>query len=105
MRKVLALTLGVLLVAGAAFAQEPAEVPLFFAVGIPSNALPTIDGDNSDWAWVDRSFEVTIDDMNPLTGGADDSDDLFIDLIIGWSDANNRVSAHDSRPRRLPDRR
>ena len=82
-----------MLVAGAAFAQEPAEVPLFFAVGIPGGALPTIDGDNSDWAWVDRSFEVTIEDMNPLTGGADDADDLFIDLIIGWSDANNRVHA------------
>ena len=75
MRKVLALTLGVLLIAGAALAQEPAEVPLFFAVGIPGGALPTIDGDGSDWAWVDRSFEVTIDDMNPLTGGADDADD------------------------------
>ena len=67
MRKILALSLGTLLVAGAAFAQEPAEVPLYFAVGIPSNALPTIDGDNSDWAWVDRSFEVTIEDMSPLT--------------------------------------
>ena len=31
--------------------------------------------------------------MNPLTGGADDADDLFIDLIIGWSDADNRVRA------------
>ena len=93
MRKILALSLGTLFVAGAAFAQEPAEVPLFFAVGIPGGALPTIDGDNVDWAWVDRSFEVTIEDMNPLTGGADDADDLFIDIIIGWSDANNRVHA------------
>ena len=92
MRKVLAFSLGVL-VAGSAFAQEPAEVPLFFAVVIPAGALPTIDGDHSDWGWVDKSFEVTIDDMNPLTGGADDADDLFVDLMIGWSDANNRVSA------------
>ncbi len=92
MRKVLAFSVGIL-VAGSAFAQEPTEVPLFFAVGIPAGALPTIDGDHSDWGWVDKSFEVTIDDMNPLTGGADDADDLFVDLMIGWSDANNRVSA------------
>lgn len=92
MRKVLALSLGVL-VASSAVAQEPAEVPLFFAVGIPAGNLPTIDGDNSDWAWVDRSFEVTIDDMNPLVGGADDADDLFVDLVVGWSDTDNRVRA------------
>ena len=94
MRKLLILLLGVMLVTiGSVWAQEPEEVPLFFAVGIPSNALPTVDGDHSDWGWVDKSFEVTIDDMNPLTGGADDADDLFIDIIIGWSDANNSVMA------------
>ena len=48
MRKVIVLTLSVLLVSSAAFAQEPAEVPLFFAVGIPGGALPTIDGDHTD---------------------------------------------------------
>ena len=53
MRKVLALSLGALLVAGAAIAQEPAEVPLFFAVGVPAGNLPTIDGDGADWDWVD----------------------------------------------------
>ena len=40
MRKVLALSLGVLM-ASSAMAQEPAEVPLFFAVGIPAGNLPT----------------------------------------------------------------
>ena len=93
MRKVLALASGALLVAGIATAQEPPEVPLFFAVGIPDANVPTIDGDNSDWAWVDRSFEVTIEDMNALTGGVDDADDLFIDLIIGWNDNSNRLMA------------
>jgi len=93
MRKVLALAAGTLLFAGIATAQEPPEVPLFFAVGVPDANVPTIDGDNSDWAWVDRSFEVTIEDMNALTGGADDADDLFIDLIIGWNDNSNRLMA------------
>jgi len=93
MRKVLALAAGTLLFAGIATAQEPPEVPLFFAVGVPDANVPTIDGDNSDWAWVDRSFEVTIEDMNALTGGADDADDLFIDLIIGWNDNSNRMMA------------
>jgi hypothetical protein len=74
-------------------AQEPPEVPLFFAVGVPDANVPTIDGDNSDWAWVDRSFEVTIEDMNALTGSADDADDLFIDLILGWNDNSNRIMA------------
>ena len=93
MRKVLALASGALLVAGIATAQEPPEVPLFFAVGVPDANVPTIDGDNADWAWVDRSFEVTIEDMNALTGGVDDADDLFIDLIIGWNDNSNRIMA------------
>ncbi|NKB66510.1 MAG: hypothetical protein GKR89_05575 [Candidatus Latescibacteria bacterium] len=94
MRKVLALTLALMLVTvGNVLAQEPAEVPLFFAVGMPDSFTPNVDGDNSDWAWVDRSFEVTIEDMNPLTGGADDADDLFIDLVIGWSAANNTINA------------
>jgi len=85
--------MGLLLLAGGAFAQEPAEVPLFFAVGIPQGNQPTIDGDNTDWAWVDRSFEITIEDMNALTGGADNADDLFIDLIIGWQPSNNTINA------------
>jgi hypothetical protein len=93
MRVILALAMGVLLVAGTVSAQEPAEVPLYFAVGIPAGNQPTIDGDNSDWAWVDRSFEVTIEDMNALTGGADDADDLFIDLVIGWQPSNNTINA------------
>ena len=93
MRSILALALGALLIVGSVSAQEPAEVPLFFAVGIPAGNQPTIDGDNSDWAWVDRSFEVTIEDMNALTGGADDADDLFIDLVIGWQPSNNSINA------------
>jgi hypothetical protein len=92
MRSLVALALGALTV-GAVSAQEPAEVPLYFAVGIPTSNQPTIDGDNSDWAWVDRSFEVTIDDMNALTGAADDADDLFIDLVIGWQPSNNTINA------------
>ena len=41
------------LVATSSFAQDPVEVPLYFAVGIPDNILPTIDGERDDWAWVD----------------------------------------------------
>jgi hypothetical protein len=94
MRKILVLLVGLMLVTvGSVFGQEPAEVPLFFAVGIPDANLPTIDGDHADWAWVDKSFEVTIDDMNPLTGGADDADDLFIDILLGWSQSQNRIMA------------
>ena len=92
MRKVLALALALGLVAASgSVAQEPAEVPLYFAVGIPAGAEPNVDGDNADWSWVDNSFEVTIDDMSALTGGADDADDLFIDLLIGWSSNTNSI--------------
>jgi hypothetical protein len=93
MRKILVLMLGLMLVAGSAFGQEPPEVPLYFAVGVPDANLPTIDGDHADWGWVDKSFEITIDDMSPLTGGADDADDLFVDILIGWSQSQNRVMA------------
>jgi hypothetical protein len=93
MRKILVLMLGLMLVAGSAFGQEPPEVPLYFAVGVPDANLPTIDGDHADWGWVDKSFEITIDDMSPLTGGADDADDLFVDILIGWSQSQNRIMA------------
>lgn len=93
MRKTLALTMGALLAAVAVHAQEPAEVPLYFAVGVPDGNIPTIDGNNSDWGWVDKSFEVTIDDMSALTGSADDADDLFVDILIGWSQSRNSVYA------------
>ena len=93
MRKTLVLLLGLMLMTGSVFAQEPAEVPLYFAVGVPDNVLPTIDGDHADWGWVDKSFEITIDDMSPLTGGADDADDLFVDILIGWSQSQNRIMA------------
>jgi hypothetical protein len=82
-----------LVTAGSVFGQEPAEVPLYFAVGVPDANLPTIDGDHADWAWVDKSFEITIDDMSPLTGGADDADDLFVDILVGWSQSQNRIMA------------
>ena len=92
MRKVVALAMILgLVAASSSVAQEPTEVPLYFAVGIAAGNEPTIDGDNADWAWVDNSFEVTIDDMNALTGGADDADDLFIDLLIGWSANTNSI--------------
>ena len=77
--------------ADSSLAQEPREVPLFFAVGIPDWNLPTIDGNLDDWDWVDESFKITIDDMNPLLGGTDDADDLFIELVIGWNQTTNRI--------------
>ena len=79
------------LVATSSFAQDPVEVPLYFAVGIPDNILPTIDGERDDWAWVDPSFEITSTDMFILTGGVDDADDHFIDILLGWNEGQNRV--------------
>ena len=79
------------LVATSSLAQDPVEVPLYFAVGIPDNALPTIDGERDDWAWVDPSFEITSTDMFILTGGVDDADDHFIDILLGWNEGQNRV--------------
>ena len=92
MKKALFLIMAATVLAvGPVTAQEPATVPLWFAVGIPDGNIPTIDGDNSDWAWVDRTFEVTIDDMFAIVGGADDADDLFIDTIVGWNGSTNRI--------------
>ncbi len=93
MRKPLALVLGTMLVATSVWAQEPAEVPLYFAVGIPNANVPNIDGNNADWKWVHKSFEVTIEDMHALTGSADDADDLFVDILIGWNQSQNSVYA------------
>lgn len=101
MRSAAIFCLGIMLgTAGNALAQEPASVPLFFAVGIPDDKLPIIDGDNTDWAWVDKNFEVTTDDMTAVVGGADDADDLFIDAIFGWNQSQNRlygvIHVHDN---------
>ena len=90
--RVLFAALAIPLLVVATMAQEPAEVPLYFAVGIPAGAGMTVDGDNSDWAWVDPSFEVTIDDMTVLTGEWDDADDFFVDLLMGWDESKNRVA-------------
>lgn len=84
--------LAIPLLVASSMAEEPAEVPLYFAVGIPAGSSMTIDGDNSDWAWVDPSFEVTIDDMTILTGAWDDADDFYVDLLMGWDESQNRVA-------------
>jgi hypothetical protein len=90
-RAVVLILVAVFFAAAPLTAQEPATVPLWFAVGIPDGNVPTIDADNSDWAWVDRTFEVTINDMFAIVGGADDADDLFIDTIVGWNESTNRI--------------
>lgn len=83
-----------LLTGGETIAQEePDSVPLYFAVGIPDGNLPTIDGNNADWGWVPSNFEITIEDMTALVGGIDDSEDLFIDLLLGWNPTENRIYA------------
>ena len=84
--RVLFALLTISLLAVGTMAEEPAEVPLYFAVGIPAGASMTIDGDNSDWDWVDPSFEVTIDDMTTLTGEWDDADDFFDSSVDGLFD-------------------
>jgi hypothetical protein len=92
MNKALVLILAATVLAfGPSTAQEPESVPLYFAVSIPDANVPTIDGDNSDWAWVDKTFEVTIDDMNIIEGGVDDADDLFIDILTGWNESTNKI--------------
>ena len=82
-----------LLVATLAVAQEPAEVPLYSAIGIPPGGTPTIDGNTGDWSWADRTgFEITSDEMFVVKGEATDADDFFAQILYGWDPQTNRLA-------------
>ena len=92
MRALLSASL-VALVATLAVAQEPAEVPLYSAIGIPPGGTPAIDGRTGDWGWANRTgFEITSDDMFVIKGEATDADDFFVQMLFGWDGATNKLA-------------
>ena len=73
--------------------QPPGE--MFPTFQFPAQALPTIDGDLSDWDMVPEKYWITLTSHFAETRrgiGTDfDLADVDIKAVIGWSPANNRV--------------
>jgi len=95
MKKVMILLAAVGVLAGLSsvcWAHVP-EGKIWKAVYIPNNRIPTIDGDLSDWLWVDPSFIITADDMEDVLGSdtRPDSTDWYVRLYVGWNDSTNMV--------------
>jgi hypothetical protein len=88
------LTLGLTTLAGA---HDP-EGELFFAVQFPDNAVPTIDGDLSDWDIVPKNPYVissekifdTVQFQNAARGELDLSD-FNPTHIVGWNERYNKL--------------
>jgi len=75
------------------------EGELYFAVQFPDNAVPTIDGDISDWDIVPASpYGITnnrlfASDANINTAGRGEIDpgDMNIRNVIGWNESANKL--------------
>ena len=94
MKRVAVLVGMVVLVAlcGASWAHVP-EGKIWQAVYIPNDRIPTIDGDLSDWSWVEPSFIITADEMEDVLGSGTrpDSTDWYVRLYVGWNDLTNML--------------
>lgn len=66
--------------------------PTYYAVYIPDDKLPTLDGDFSDWAWIADEYLITTDMMTDVTGAEfPTADDLTTFIYVGWNDKTNRM--------------
>lgn len=70
------------------------------AVHFPPGLEPTIDGDLSEWAPIDRDiFALTNDHIRAIEGfggiadayGNADASDISVEFLYGWSDAQNKI--------------
>ena len=88
------LSLSLILGPSAASAHEPPGVT-YFAVAFPTHAIPTIDGDLSDWDMVPESYWVTREnDFEETVIGNDTEvrlDDFNVKHILGWNEETNRL--------------
>jgi len=60
----------------------------------PADALPTIDGDPSDWESVPKSYRIDgshLEDTVKGKGKNMDPDDLRVEVTVGWSPKTNRL--------------
>ena len=89
MRKLLPLSLASLLVAGVSWAH----IGEYNVVHFPDGALPTIDGDLSEWALVPPPFQMTNEDFPVELIGTFESDpsDLNIKIMWGYNPNNDRI--------------
>ena len=98
MKKFAVLLAGLMLVGLSISVLAQEEITLY-AVGIPDDKIPTIDGDLDDWAWVPELYAVTEWGYAPLLE-PEDADDLSIIWRFGWNDTNNKlygaVRVHDN---------
>ena len=88
------LALSLVLGVSAAMAHEPPGVT-YYAFEFPNHAIPTIDGDLSDWDMVPEAFHVTREnDFEETVVGNDTEvrlDDFNTSHILGWNNDANRL--------------
>jgi hypothetical protein len=88
------LALSLILGVNAAMAHEPPGVT-YYAFEFPNHAIPTIDGDLSDWDMVPEAFWVTREaDFEETVVGNDTEvrlDDFNVSHILGWNNDANRL--------------
>lgn len=98
MRRKIVAGIGVLMLvaSGASAHLPPGE--LFFLVQFPDNAIPTIDGDHSDWAIVPAEpYTIGVDRLydpaqfQAAGRGEVPLDDFNLDHIFGWNENLNRL--------------
>ena len=88
------LTLGVFIGVSAASAHEPPGV-VNFAFAFPTNAIPTMDGDLSDWDMVPEAYWITREDHLEETVIGNDTelrlDDFNARHVLAWNEQTNRM--------------
>ena len=86
-----------------AFAHVEAE---FFLPQVADPSAMTIDGDESDWGWYDRSFAFTPEHFYDASGNDGyTKEDFDFALFMAWSQPPGQSAlGFLSRPRRYPDR-
>jgi len=91
-KKVL-VALGIIAIgAGAVTAHEPPG-EIFYAVGLPDHAIPTLDGDKSDWDMIPSEYWVTREaNFEETVIGTDvgDLSDFNSMHIMGWNEGTNK---------------
>lgn len=104
MRKIL-FGLVILALAGAAFAQAPANRNAngvgYYVLQIPNPASMVIDGSDADWAWFDPTYVITMDQFrSEQDAPMPDPADMEITAKLAWSAAPENmwyvfVKVHD----------
>jgi len=98
-RTVLALSIIVVLAFAASVSGHTPVGETFFAAQFPDGAVPTMDGDPSDWDIVPESpYHIRTDRMSapdPSIGlrerGSSDPSDLSMDSVVGWNESANKL--------------